>query len=490
MKKLSEQLQKLTPKAVFSYFCEISAIPRQSGKEDKIVAWLTDFAKQHSLKYVSDGAGNILIRKPATPGMENRKTAVLQSHVDMVAEKNSDVNHDFDSDPIIPMVDGDRIRACGTTLGADCGIGMAAALATLADTTLRHGPLECLFTVDEERGLTGARALRPDFITGKILLNLDSEDDGELFTGCAGGLETTIKMGYANEPVPTDYIAFKLSVKGLRGGHSGDDINKNRPNAIKLLNRFLWRMSKKYDYRMSAYEGGDKHNAIPREAFAIFTVNAAEKEQLYKNFNIFKTDLENEYKSVEKNLAVELVETAMPQHVIDELTQYELFALLQVCPSGVLWMSNDIEGLVETSINLASIRLKNREIKVVTSIRSSIESKKYDIADMILAVTSLTNGRVEISEGYPGWQPNPDSEILNITKTAYKRLFGEEPKVKAIHAGLECGLFAGKYPGLDMVSFGPTIRNPHSPDEYLETATVERFWQLLKCVLENVPENS
>jgi dipeptidase D len=486
-----ESLLNLQPKVVFGYFYEICKIPRPSKKEAKIIEYLIDFAQKYSLEYKKDRVGNILITKPASKGMEELETVALQSHVDMITEKNDNVVHNFESDPIVPYVDDGWIKAKGTTLGADCGIGMAAMLAVLADNEIKHGTLECLFTVDEETGLTGAKALDKNFLSAKILLNLDSEDDGELFISCAGGIDTTIRLTYITEPVPSEYTAFKLSIKGLSGGHSGDDINKGRPNAIKLLNRFLWRMSLKYDFRLSNYDGGNLRNAIPREAFAILCISNDLVSKITKNFSIFKRHLEDEYRHIEQKMLIEFVKVEAPHHVIDEISQLELLAAIQACPSGVIAMSTKIDGLVETSTNLASVKLVHgREVVITTSQRSSIKSKMYDAVDTIKGLFSLTGARTSISNAYPGWEPDINSEILKITKSAYKELFNEEAKVKAVHAGLECGLFSEKYPHMDMVSFGPTIRYAHSPREKLEIATVDKFWRLLKDILTKIPKKT
>ncbi|MDR1130233.1 MAG: beta-Ala-His dipeptidase, partial [Prevotellaceae bacterium] len=343
----------------------------------------------------------------------------------------------------------------------------------------------------EETGLSGAKALAKDFLSAKILLNLDSEDDGELFIGCAGGIDTIIRLTYITEPVPSDYVAFKLSIKGLLGGHSGDDINKGRPNAIKLLNRFLWRMSVRYDFRLSNYDGGHLRNAIPREAFAVLCIGNDLVSKITKNFSVFRKHLEDEYRHVEKEMRVEFVRTATPHNVIDEISQFDLLAAIQACPSGVIAMSTKIKGLVETSTNLASVKfVHGREALITTSQRSSMKSKLYDTVDIMKGLFSLTSARTSTSNAYPGWEPDTDSEILRITKTAYKELFNEEPKVKAIHAGLECGLFLEKYPNLDMISFGPTIKDVHSPGEKLEIATVDRFWELLKTILAKIPKKT
>lgn len=482
-----ELLNEIQPKEVFYYFDEICKVPRPSKKEGKIIDYLINFAEKHSLKYDKDEAGNVVIFKPAVKGMENVKTVVLQSHVDMVAEKNGDVIHNFEKDPIQTYIDNGWIKAKGTTLGADCGIGMAASLALLAADNVKHGAIECLFTVDEETGLTGAKALQKGFFTGKILLNLDSEDDGELFIGCAGGIDTIAKFTFATEDTPTNYKAYKISVTGLLGGHSGDDINKERGNAIKILNRFLWRMSYKYDFRTNTFDGGNLRNAIPREAYAIIVIHRSTVNGFVEDFESIKKSILEEYISIEKGITIEMTKTELPDHVIDETTQFELLATIQSCPSGVISMSKEIPNLVETSTNLASIKFKNNSIKITTSQRSSVESRKYDTSDTIRSLFSLTNALVHASDGYPGWKPNTNSEILNITKEAYKKLFNGEPQVKAIHAGLECGLFLEKYPDLDMISFGPTIRDAHSPNERLEISTVGKFWELLKEVLGNIP---
>lgn len=483
------ELEKLYPADVWKYFSEILEIPRPSKKEDKIIAYLLDFGRKHNLETIQDESGNILIRKPATKGMENRKSVVLQSHMDMVCEKNSDINHDFNVDPINAYIDGSWVRAKGTTLGADDGIGMAAQLAVLASKEIKHGPIECLFTVDEETGLTGAFELKPGFINSPILINLDSEDEGELFIGCAGGMDTIVTFAYETEKVPSNFMAFKLSVTGLKGGHSGDDINKGLGNSIKIINRFLWKGSNKYDLRISDIDGGNLRNAIPREAFAIFVIHEEEVEGMKQFFEQYRKEIINEYDTVETNLKIELKPSEMPQWVIDEPTQFDLLNSLYACPHGVITMSSKISGLVETSTNLASIKfIQDKQILVTTSQRSSIDSAKVDIGNMVQSVFRMANANVVHTSGYPGWSPNTNSEILTITKDSYQKLFGLEPVVRAIHAGLECGLFLEKYPTLDMISFGPTIRGAHSPDERLDIESTEKFWKLLLQVLDKVPQ--
>lgn len=481
-------LEKLYPAEVWRFFSEILEIPRPSKKEEKIIAYLLDFGRKHNLDTVKDDIGNIIIRKPATKGMENLESVVLQSHMDMVCEKNSDVVHDFNADPIQVYVDGNWVRAKGTTLGADDGIGMAAQLAVLASNDVKHGPIECLFTIDEETGLTGAFELKPGFINSKILINLDSEDEGELFIGCAGGMDTVITFAYDLEKVPSDFLAYKISVTGLKGGHSGDDIDKGLGNSIKILNRFLWKGASKYDLRISNIDGGNLRNAIAREAFATFVVHEEEVESMLEFFEKYRTDIIGEYNTVEPNLKIELHQTDMPEAVIDEPVQFDLLNSLYACPHGVIAMSNKIKGLVETSTNLASIKfIQDKQILVTTSQRSSIDSAKVDIGNMVQSVFRLANASVSHSNGYPGWAPNTNSAILTITKKSYQHLFGNEPVVRAIHAGLECGLFLEKYPYLDMISFGPTIRGAHSPDERLDIETTDKFWKLLLHVLEHIP---
>ncbi|MDR2563347.1 MAG: aminoacyl-histidine dipeptidase [Prevotellaceae bacterium] len=481
------EIAQLHPEGVFFYFDEICKIPRASKKEGKIAEYLLNFAANRGLLSKHDQAGNILIMKPASAGMESRPTVVLQSHLDMVCEKNNETVHDFDLDPIIPFIDENWIKARGTTLGADCGIGIAATLDLLADDQAQHGPLECLFTVDEESGLTGAKNIESKFFTGKILINLDSEDDGELFIGCAGGIGTQISFVYSKEPVLPQFTAFDISITSLQGGHSGDDINKERGNSIKILSRFLCEASKRHGIRLSRFEGGKLHNAIPREAKAIFVVNQNSSESLKKDFDLFLNDMLDEYKATEPEMELSLLPVETPEYIIDEAIQFELLHVLRSCPSGVLNMSIEMPGLVETSTNLASLNFVNDSvISICTSQRSSVESRKIEASKMIKSLFALTSANVSSSDGYPCWKPKLDSRILEITKSAYFKLFGVEPLVKAVHAGLECGLFSEKYPDLDMISFGPTIKNAHSPSEKLEISTVDKFQKLIREVLLNV----
>ena len=477
----------LKPASVFHYFAEVCKVPRPSKKEEKIRAYLLDFAKEHRLEVKTDEAGNVLIKKPATPGMENLKTVILQSHIDMVCEKNGDVEHDFLNDPIETYIDGGWMKAKGTTLGADNGIGIATQLAVLAADDLQHGPLECLFTVDEETGLTGAFALKEGFMDGDILINLDSEDEGELFIGCAGGANTTAEFAYEWVDAPQNYFYFSVTIKGLTGGHSGDDINKNRANANKLLNRFLTLLQDKYDFYLCQIDGGNLHNAIPREARAICAVPMKDKENVRIDMNVFTAEIENEFSVTEPNLRTELFSDDVREKAIDRATVKNLLKSVYAVHNGVYAWSQDMEGLVETSSNLASIKMVDDKIKIVTSQRSSILSSRKDMSEMIRSAFELGGAVCTTGDGYPGWKPNPSSPILKVAVESYQRLFGVEPKVKAIHAGLECGLFLEKYPHLDMFSTGPTLRGVHSPDERMLIPTVDKFWKHLLDVLVHVP---
>lgn len=482
----------LQPIEVWKYFDQILEIPRPSKDEGRIREFLIKFAKEHSLKYKQDSAGNLLITKEATKGQEKKKTVVLQSHLDMVGEKNSTTIHDFSKDPITPRIDGKWVKAADTTLGADCGIGIAAQMAILSSSTIEHGKIECLFTVDEETGLTGAHALDKDLITGDILLNLDSEDEGELFIGCAGGIDTLAQFKYQTRIYPNRHKTFSIDIKGLAGGHSGDEIHKSPGgNSNKIISRFLWNADKKFDIRISTIDGGNLRNAIPREAKAVFAIHENKVSDLKKYFNQFKQDVFNELQHTEKNLSIEMEETAVEETVINPKTQKRLLQALHSCPNGVIKWSHDIDGLVETSTNLASVKfVKKQKILVTTSQRSSLDSAIIDISSRIEALFSMTKAKVWHTDGYPGWTPNRNSEIVKITEEAYSDLFSIKPVIRAIHAGLECGLFLKKYPQLDMISFGPTIKGAHSPDERLNIETTAKFWDLLLEVIKRIPDKS
>ncbi len=480
-------IANLNPRLVWEQFDAITQVPRPSKKEGRIIEYLVEFAKKHGLEYRKDAIGNVVMRKPATAGFEERPAVVLQAHMDMVCEKNSDVEFDFEHDAIRTRIDGEWVKAEGTTLGADCGIGMAAALAVLIDPEVQHGPIEALFTVDEETGLTGAFELGEGMLTGKYLLNLDSEDEGEIFIGCAGGIDTIATFHSTMEPAPKNYAFFRVDVSDLLGGHSGDDIDKGRVNSNKTVARLLWDGMQSCELRLSYFSGGNLRNAIPREAYAIFGVPERFKAEFMKRYRLFAADLENEFRFREPNFKITLNEMPQVDEVLDAKTQFGLIYSLVGVPNGVISMSFAVPGLVETSTNLASVKFgENGDIVVTSSQRSSVESAKTYVMQMVESVFALAGADVAHTDGYPGWAPDPQSKLLGVTVESYQRLFGTEPKVRAIHAGLECGLFLEKYPELEMVSFGPTLRGVHSPDERLEIATVDKFWKLLLEVLRTI----
>lgn len=480
-------IKDLEPKIVWNFFHEITQVPRPSKKEEKIIKYIEGVAAKYKIAIKKDKAGNLLLSKPATKGHEKSPTVILQAHLDMVCEKNNNVEFNFDTDPIKTVVDGDWLRAEGTTLGADNGIGLAAALAVITSKDIEHGPIECLFTVDEETGLTGAKAIKKGFITGNILLNLDSEDEGQLFIGCAGGKGTVATFEYKAAPVPASGQYFRITVTGLNGGHSGGDIHKGLGNANKILARFLYQLQEKYPFTLASIEGGNLHNAIPREAYAVIGVSPKNRENVRVLLNNFAADIENELKSVDPNVRLIMESTDTPKKCLPATLKKKLIYSLLACPHGVINMSHDIEGLVEASTNLASVKMVgSTKIVVGTSQRSSTESEKNAIADQVASVFLLASAKVEHGEGYPGWKPNPDSKILKIAQKSYQKLFKKEAKIMAIHAGLECGLFLEKYPNLDMISFGPTLRNVHSPDERIEIKTVDLWWKHLIDILKNV----
>lgn len=481
-------IRELEPKLIWEQFDDITKVPRPSKKEGKIIEWLVAFAQKHGFDYQTDSTGNVVMRKAATPGFEDRPAVILQSHMDMVCEKNSNVEFDFENDPIETYIDGEWVKAKGTTLGADCGIGMAAALAVLLDNSLEHPAIEALFTVDEETGLTGAFGLGEGMLTGKYLVNLDSEDEGELFIGCAGGIDTVATMTYESEELPEDYTFVRLEVGDLLGGHSGDDIDKGRANSNKLLARFLYNAIDKFQVALAEFDGGNLRNAIPREAYAIVGVPSAEVEDFEERYLEFGQMMMEEFKHTEPRMRFAVTDAEAPKHVMSNDDMCYLLLTLVGLPNGVLGMSFAMPGLVETSSNLASVKfdLEKQEIKVTTSQRSSVESAKLYASQHIESVFYLAGFDVEHSDGYPGWAPNPESKLLTESVECYRKLFGTESKVRAIHAGLECGLFLEKYPHLEMVSFGPTLRGVHSPDERLEISTVDKFWKLLVELLRTI----
>lgn len=474
-----KDILKLSPANVWHYFHQITQVPRPSKKEGQMVAYLEKFAIDRKLQYEKDSLGNIVMHKPASKGKENCKIVILQAHMDMVCEKNADINHDFEKDAITTKITDGWVSADGTTLGADDGIGIAAALAILDSDTIVHGPLKCIFTVDEETGLTGAFGIDAKLLDGDILINLDSEDEGELFIGCAGGIGTEASFRVYEKEPNAGTLGIKVAVSGLVGGHSGDDINKGHANANKLIARFLKKAVDECGFEISSIDGGNLHNAIAREASAIGTIPYAKREDVRILFNVFASEMQDEYHATEKNIHFALETTDTPKRVFTNEFQNRLLSAIIACPHGVIEMSHDIDGLVETSTNLASIKRVDNNIVVVTSQRSSVETAKEYVSTMVESVFRLAGAEVSHNDGYPGWTPNVDSEILEVTKSSYEKLFNCEPKVKAIHAGLECGLFLKKNPKLDMISFGPTLRGVHSPTERLEIVTVQKFWDLL-----------
>lgn len=482
------KITDLQPNEIWKYFDEITQVPRPSKKEGKIVKYLEDFAKKHQLEAVKDEADNILIRKDATPGQEHLPTIVLQSHVDMVCEKNKATVHDFENDPIKTYIEGDWVKAKGTTLGADDGIGMAAQLAILASSDIEHGKLECLFTTDEETGLSGAFALKKDFLTGKTLINLDTEEEGEFYIGCAGGKDTAATFVYKDEMPAEDYFWFKVQVKGLKGGHSGGEIHLGLGNANKILVRYLYALNKNYPVYIATIDGGHLRNAIAREAYAIAGIPIAAKEQAAINLNILAADVEAELKTNDPDVKLVLESVDAPEKCIEKAVSDQLIKALYACPHGVMGMSFEIPGLVETSTNLASVKMPQpNTVLVGTSQRSSTNSLKVDVGNMVQSVFLLAGAEVKSSDGYPGWKPNPNSKILTVAEETYLRLYGKKPEIKAIHAGLECGLFLEKYPYLDMISCGPTILGAHSPNERIQISTVGKWWAFLLELIKNIP---
>jgi dipeptidase D len=485
---MGKEICNLEPKALWENFYNMCQIPHPSKHEEKIRTFLVEFGKGLGLETITDEVGNVIIRKPATPGMENRKGIVLQGHMDMVPQKNNDKNHDFEKDPIETIIGDDGwIKANGTTLGADNGIGCAAGMAVLQSKDIAHGPIEVLITTDEETGMTGAFGLQPGILKGDILLNLDSEDEGELYVGCAGGVDGTFVFDYKKESVPANYEAYKINIGGLKGGHSGMDIVLGLGNANKLIIRFLYQAIQKFSLRLASIEGGSLRNAIPREASVVVVAPKGTSEEL-KQFMFGFFDITSAELSIsEPDYKMTIEPAAMPEFVIDADNTNRAVKAIYACPNGVIRMSDAMVGLVETSTNLAIVSSKNDKITINCLLRSSVNSAKEDLSDMMASVFALAGAKFEFEGGYPGWKPNPNSPILEIAKKVYLDKYGKTPDVKAIHAGLECGLLGDVYPKWDMLSFGPTIRNPHSPRERVNIETVNTFWNYLVEILKNAP---
>ncbi len=482
---MSSHIRDLEPKNLWNNFADLNAVPRGSKKEDRVVEFMVKFGKKLNLDTVVDPVGNVIIKKPATKGMENRKTVVLQSHLDMVHQKNSDTDFDFDTEGIKMKVDGDWVRAEGTTLGADNGLGVAAIMSILASKTILHPAIEALFTIDEETGMTGAMGLQAGYLDGEILLNLDTEEDDEIDIGCAGGIDISAVETYNEVHTPASSVGYALSITGLNGGHSGMDIHRGLGNANKIMNRLLYEVSE--FIRISEINGGGLRNAIPRESFAKIAVYTSKKDIFLKRIKKFSKEITTELKSVEPNLTIEVTESEKPVMVMTTISQNTLLNTVYSLHNGVYKMSHDMEGLVETSNNLARVIVKDEEIKIMCLTRSSVEVSKFDLANTLKSVFDLAGYSVTMSGSYPGWKPNMNSPILKVLTETYEKLFGSKANVVACHAGLECGILGTNYPEMDMISFGPTIKGAHSPDERTSIKSTQKFWKFLLTILENIP---
>jgi len=480
-------IRKLDPQPVWNFFHDITQIPHPSKKEKRIVDYVVKFGKDHKLETIVDKVGNVIIRKPATKGMEKRKGVVLQTHLDMVPQKNNDKKHDFEKDPIQTIIDGDWVKANGTTLGSDNGIGVAATLAVLASKDLQHGPIEALFTIDEETGMTGVFGLKKGILKGDILMNLDSEDEHELCVGCAGGIDVSGAMKYNEEKAPARMAAYRITATGLKGGHSGVDIALGRANSNKLLFRFLMQAESDFGIRLAEAAGGNLRNAIPRESYAVLLVASAKAKSFEKFVKGYDKMYRAEFAEPEPNLSFSCKKCEMPVKVITKQDQYKIIRAVFVCPNGVQRMSQAMKGLVETSNNMAIVKCARGKLEVHNLCRSSVNTSKESSAWRIAAVFHLIGAKVTMSGAYPGWKPNMASPILKVLSGIYTKMFGTAPDIKAIHAGLECAIIGGVYPSLDMISFGPTIKFPHSPDEKVNIPSVRKFYDFLCESLKQVP---
>lgn len=484
---MSAEIKDLSPKHVWGYFYELTRIPRPTGHMEAVTRFMTAFGEGLGLETLQDEVGNVLIRKPATPGMEGRKTVTLQAHLDMVPQKNASTRHDFEKDPIDAYIDGEWVTARDTTLGADDGMGVAMAMAVLADKSLRHGPIEALFTIDEEQAMDGAFGLKPNFLKGDILLNCDSEKEGELFVGCAGGADMNISFQFKEDTyIPEGDVAVKVSLTGLKGGHSGVDIHLGRANANKLMFRFLKEAVRDYGARLASVEGGSLRNAIPREAFAVVTIPGDNVEALWELVADYQDTFREEYKGIEEGIHFTAEMAELPATLIPEEIQDDFINAIEGCQNGVISMLHDFPGTVESSSNLAVVRTSNELIEISILVRSSSESRKYAICSSLESIFALAGAKVEETGGYNGWQPDIDSPILRLARTTYKDIFGKEPEVKVMHAGLECGIIQGAYPKMDMISIGPDLEHPHSPDERVNIQSVEKVWKFITTTLERL----
>lgn len=487
---MSKTIKELEPREVWNYFHALTQIPRPSGHEEKIRDYIEQFGRKLGLETIRDETGNIVIRKPATSGMENRRGVILQGHLDMVPQKNSDKVHNFEQDPVETMVDGEWVKADGTTLGADNGVGVASILALLASDSIEHGPLEGLFTATEETGMDGANGLKAGLLQGEILINLDSEDEGELYVGCAGGEDVNVKFAYKYKKTPKKFTGVRLSVTGLKGGHSGIDISLGRGNANKIFFRILGQAACALDARLSSIEGGNLRNAIPREAFGLLAIKGSKVKKFVELVDRLAGTVKSELALADPGLVISLEPVDKPSKVINRKAQERITKAIIACPNGVVRMSDSMPGLVETSSNLAVVKSdgKKKNLHVACLMRSSVDSAREELGTQMHALFSLAGAKVRFSGAYPGWKPNMDSPILKTMQQVYHMKFGKIPEIKAIHAGLECGILGGKYPHWDMISLGPTIRHPHSPDEKVNIESVQKFWNFLLESVKNIPE--
>ncbi|WP_031381480.1 aminoacyl-histidine dipeptidase [Vibrio parahaemolyticus] len=490
MSEFHSEISTLSPAPLWQFFDKICSIPHPSKHEEALAQYIINWATEQGFDVRRDPTGNVFIKKPATPGMENKKGVVLQAHIDMVPQKNEDTDHDFTKDPIQPYIDGEWVTAKGTTLGADNGIGMASCLAVLASKDIKHGPIEVLLTIDEEAGMTGAFGLEAGWLEGDILLNTDSEQEGEVYMGCAGGIDGAMTFDIKRDAIPTGFVTRQLTLKGLKGGHSGCDIHTGRGNANKLLGRFLAGHAQELDLRLVEFRGGSLRNAIPREAFVTVAVPAENQEKLAELFNYYTELLKAELGKVETGIVTFNEEIVTESQAFTAADQQRFIAALNACPNGVMRMSDEIEGVVETSLNVGVITTEEDKVTVLCLIRSLIDSGRSQVESMLRSVTELAGAQVEFSGAYPGWKPDADSEIMAIFRDMYEGIYGHKPNIMVIHAGLECGLFKEPYPNMDMVSFGPTIKFPHSPDEKVKIDTVQLFWDQMVALLEAIPEKA
>ena len=487
---MNQDLKNIEPTEIWSHFTDLNAVPRPSKKEEKIIQFMLDFGEKLNLETITDTVGNVIIKKPASRGMESNKTIVLQGHLDMVHQKNTNTRFDFEKEGINMFVDGDWVKAKGTTLGADNGLGVAAIMAILSSKTIQHPAIEALFTIDEETGMTGAINLDTNILSGEILLNLDTEEDDEIGIGCAGGLDVTATRTYEEEEIPENTTAFSIAITGLRGGHSGMDIHKGLGNANKIMNRLLSDGFTNFGLRIAEINGGSLRNAIPRESFAKVVVDSISRASFLFETNALITQIKNEFSTIEPNLSIKIEEISQLKNVVELGVQESFLRAMYAALNGVYKMSPDVEGLVETSNNIAKVDLKNGKIQIGCLTRSSSESSKLDLANSIRSSFELAGFEVEFSGAYPGWLPNMNSEILKILSTTYQNLFQETPKIMACHAGLECGILGQNYPKMDMISFGPNIKGAHSPDERAQISSTQKFWKLLQEILKNIPEKN